>query len=87
MLPEVTTAPAGLASAFPDVPGGIVLLNVAGVVCLLLGAYFLIVNPGTTVWNPLVRASTTVVNFQRLALGATLMTMSSVFLASAWRPR
>ena len=73
-------------------PGGGSPLTFVGLCCVVIGLYFLIIDPGTPVSHEglgVLGAAmpTQVVNLQKLAIGQALTVAGSVFLAAAWRPR
>jgi len=83
-----TSSPAAFSST-PNTPTGVILCNVLGIVFLLAGLYFLVLEPG----NPLADAlpdsvaGIRVVNFQRLAMGQAFTVAGAIFLAAAWTRR
>jgi hypothetical protein len=82
------TAASSVASR-PGIPRGVIMCNVLGVVFLLVGLYFLVIEPGNPMADTLPDsvAGIRVVNFQRLAIGQAFTVAGAVFLAAAWRPR
>lgn len=60
------------------------LCGYLGVICLLIGAYFLFLAPGNDTSSTL---DPGVVNLQSLFIGATLWLTGAIFLAVVMRPR
>jgi hypothetical protein len=56
-------------------------LTAVGILCLVVGLYFLFVAPGDTAV-----LGHDVVNIQRLTIGETFTIIGAIFLAAAWRP-
>ncbi len=82
-------SPEKVMTSTPDATAGLIMCNVLGVLFLLVGLYFLVVEPGNPVADTLPDsvAGIRVVNFQRLAIGQAFTVAGAIFLAAAWRPR
>jgi hypothetical protein len=83
------TPAAGSVEARAGTPVGVIACHVLGLVFLIAGLYFLVIEPGNPVADTLPDsvAGIRVVNFQRLAMGQAFTVAGAIFLAAAWRPR
>jgi hypothetical protein len=57
------------------------LLGSAGVICMAIGLYLLLVNPGADTEMGVI------VNLQKLSIGQTFSIVGAIFIAVQWRPR
>lgn len=55
-------------------------MGIAGVLLLLAGLYFLVLDPGSP-------ASAEIINLQKISIGQTLSIVGAIFIGFQWRPR
>jgi len=61
-------------------PEYVPLLGIIGVICSLIGLYFLVGNPSAP-------GDAAIVNLQKLTIGETLTICGVILIAAEWRPR